>query len=129
VAKVKIFKAHGDISGEVGVDKELVRLAKKYKGKMMTLDYNLNKVAKAVNVKVLNLNELSNAIRHNAIPGEKIKIKIVQKGRGKNQGVGYLDDGTMVVVAGAQDKVDKKLTVTVDKVIQTEAGKMVFCKL
>lgn len=129
VTKVKVFKVFGDISKDDGVDKELLRLAKKYQGRLMTMDFNLNKVAKAGNVKVLNLNELATAIRHNAIPGEKIKIKIVQKGRGKNQGVGYLDDGTMVVVAGAKDKVDKKLAVTVTKVIQTEAGKMVFCEL
>lgn len=127
--KVKIFKGHGEITKENGVDKELVRLAKKYKGKLMTMDFNLNKVAKASNVKVLNVNELANVVKHSAIPGEKLKIKIVQEGKEKKQGVGYLDDGTMVVVEGARNKVGKKLTVTVSKVIQTEAGKMVFCEM
>ncbi len=126
VGKVNIHTAPGDISQEQGVDKELVRLAKKYRGRLMTMDFNLNKVAKANGIKVLNLNELVNAVKHSAIPGEKIKIKIVQEGKESGQGVGYLDDGTMIVVSGANEKIGKTLTVTVNKVIQTDAGKMVF---
>lgn len=129
VAKVKIFQAQGSISKDDGVDKELVRLAKKYKGKLMTMDFNLNKVAKTTNIKVLNINELANAVKFSVIPGEKIKVKIVQEGKEKKQGLGYMADGTMIVVEDAKDKVDKRLTVTVSKVIQTDAGKMVFCKL
>lgn len=129
VAKVKIFQAQGSISKEDGVDNELVRLAKKYRGKLMTMDFNLNKVAKTANIKVLNINELANAVKFSVIPGEKIKIKIVQEGKEKKQGLGYLEDGTMIVVEEAKDKVGQKLTVTVSKVIQTDAGKMVFCKI
>ena len=128
VGNVKVHEAPGDISKVDGVDKELVRLAKKYDARLMTMDFNLNKVAKVAGVKVLNLNELVNAVKYAAVPGEKIKIKIVQVGKEPNQGVGYLEDGTMVVVAGAQDKVGKMLMVTVSKVIQTDAGKMVFCE-
>src|SRR3989344_4276324 len=128
VGSIKVHEAPGDISKEDGVDKELVRLAKKYDARLMTMDFNLNKVAKVSGVKVLNLNELVNAVKYAAVPGEKIRIKIVQAGKEPNQGVGYLADGTMVVVAGAQNKVGKTLMVTVSKVIQTDAGKMVFCE-
>lgn len=129
VAKVKIYSAPGDITKEEGVDKELVRLAKKYNGKLMTMDYNLNKVAKATNITVLNINELANAIKFPAIPGEKLKVKIVQAGKERKQGIAYMEDGTMIVVEGAKDKVGKRMTVTVTKIIQTDAGKMVFCEL
>ncbi|MBT7349815.1 hypothetical protein HN803_03395 [candidate division WWE3 bacterium] len=129
VTKVKIYSAPGDITKDEGVDKELVRLAKKYKGKLMTLDYNLNKVAKTANVTVLNVNELANAIKFPAIPGEKLKVKIVKAGKERKQGLAYMEDGTMLVVEGAKDKVGKRLTVTVSKIIQTDAGKMVFCEL
>jgi uncharacterized protein YacL len=124
-----VFKSNGDVSKKDGVDKELVRLAKKYKMKLMTLDYNLNKVAKAGGVEALNINELANALKTNVLPGEKLKVKIVQKGKEKGQGVGYLDDGTMIVVVGAEDKQGKNITATVSRIIQTDAGKMVFCEL
>lgn len=126
---VRSFKAEGDISKDVGVDKELIRLAKKYKMKIMTLDFNLNKVAKAEGVDVLNVNELVNAVKTNVLPGEKMKVKIVQLGKEEGQGVGYLDDGTMIVVEGAAKKKGKKITATVTRIIQTDAGKMIFCEL
>lgn len=129
VTKVKIYSAPGDISKEDGVDLELVRLAKKYKGKLMTMDFNLNKVANASNIKVLNINELANAVKFTAIPGDKLKVKIVQKGKERKQGIAYMPDGTMIVVEGAKEMVGKKLTVTISKVIQTDAGKMVFAEL
>lgn len=126
--KVRVFKDPDDVSKKEGVDKELLRLAKKYKMKIMTVDFNLNKVAKASGIDVLNVNELANAVKTNVIPGEKLKIKIVQSGKEKSQGVGYLDDGTMVVVEKGADLIGKKTSVLVSRIIQTEAGKMIFCE-
>ena len=130
VTSVRIFKDFDGASKENnGVDKELVRLAKKYKMKIMTLDFNLNKVARAEGVKVLNINSLANSLKTSVLPGETMKVKIVQKGKEAGQGVGYLPDGTMIVVEGAEDKKGKVLVVTVSRVIQTDAGKMVFCTM
>lgn len=128
--KVRIYESDNDEDNKnnEGADKELVRIAKKYNMRLVTLDYNLNKVAKAKNVDVLNINELANALKTNVIPGEKLKIKIVQEGKEEEQGVGYLDDGTMVVVKGAKKKKGKTINVEVSKVIQTDAGKMIFCE-
>jgi len=109
-----------------GVDKQLVKLSKKYNAKLMTLDFNLNKLATVSGVKVLNLNELVNAVKAVVLPGEKLKIKIVQKGKEKEQGVGYLPDGTMVVVEGAKGKENEEVEAEITRVIQTQAGKMVF---
>ena len=109
-----------------GVDKQLVKLSKKYNAKLMTLDFNLNKLATVSGVSVLNLNELVNAVKAVVLPGEKLKIKIIQKGKEKEQGVGYLPDGTMVVVEGAKDKENEEVEAEITRVIQTQAGKMVF---
>ena len=109
-----------------GVDKQLVKLSRKYNAKLMTLDFNLNKLATVSGVSVLNLNELVNAVKAVVLPGEKLKIKIVQKGKEKEQGVGYLRDGTMVVVEGAKDKENEEVEAEITRVIQTQAGKMVF---
>jgi len=109
-----------------GVDKQLVKLSRKYNAKLMTLDFNLNKLATVSGVSVLNLNELVNAVKAVVLPGEKLKIKIVQKGKEKEQGVGYLPDGTMVVVEGAKDKENEEVEAEITRVIQTQAGKMVF---
>ena len=109
-----------------GVDKQLVKLSRKYNAKLMTLDFNLNKLATVSGVSVLNLNELVNAVKAVVLPGEKLKIKIVQKGKEKEQGVGYLPDGTMVVVEGAKNKENEEVEAEITRVIQTQAGKMVF---
>lgn len=109
-------------------DDKLLSLAKKYNGLLCTTDYNLNKVATVEGVRVLNVNELSNAVRPAVLPGEKREIKIVQKGSNRDQGVGYLDDGTMVVVAGGGSLVGKTMTVEVTRMLQTEAGKMLFAQ-
>lgn len=127
--KVVIFKLANHANGENGVDKELVRLGKRFKLKLMTLDFNLNKVAAAADLKVLNVNELANSVKVVVLPGESLRVKIVQKGKEEGQGVGYFDDGTMIVVDGASDKVGREIEVTVSRVIQTSAGKMVFCSL
>jgi uncharacterized protein YacL len=108
------------------VDEKLIRIAKKTGASIMTVDYNLNKVAKIQKVKVLNVNELANSLRMVLIPGEEIEVEIVQEGKSKSQGVGFLPDGTMIVVEDAKDKVGQKLKVKVAKSFQTEAGRMIF---
>jgi len=107
-------------------DDKLIHLAKKLEAYLYTTDYNLSKVAAIEAVGVLNINELSQALRPIALPGESLKIKIVQKGSNPNQGVGYLDDGTMIVVEGAARHAGKIVEVTVTRMHQTVAGKMVF---
>lgn len=111
------------------VDDKLVLLARKLDADLYTADYNLNKVATIEGVRVLNINELAQAMRPVALPGETKKIKIVQKGSGKNQGVGYLEDGTMVVVENAIRKVGVTVEVEVSRYHQTESGKMLFAAL
>jgi len=107
-------------------DDKLIHLAKKLEAYLYTTDYNLSKVAAIEGVGVLNVNELSQAIRPIALPGETLKIKIVQKGSNPNQGVGYLDDGTMIVVEQGARYTGKIVDVTVTRMHQTVAGKMVF---
>lgn len=124
-AKVEIFN-EPKISADV--DKSLISLAKKYKLKLMTLDFNLNKVASVANVTVLNINELSNALRPVLLPGETLKLKVVEKGKEEDQGVGYLDDGTMIIIAGAAMSVGKQVPIRVKKIIQSPAGKMIFAE-
>lgn len=111
------------------VDDKLVALAKKIGGDLYTTDYNLNKVASIEGVSVLNVNELAGKLRPIAIPGETKSVKIIQKGSNKNQGVGYLEDGTMVVVDGASKMIDKTLTVEISRIHQTDAGKMLFASI
>ena len=120
---------HGKKATSEGADKELIALAKAAKLKIMTLDFNLNKVAKVSSIKVLNINSLVEAIKPMFVPGDAVTVKIVQKGKGKGQGLGYLDDGTMLVVAGAEEKVGQEVAATVSKLLQSNAGKMVFCEL
>lgn len=111
------------------VDDQLIRLGKILKGKILTCDYNLNRVASVSGVGVLNVNELANALKTVAIPGEKLKLKLIHAGKDKTQGVGYLGDGTMVVVAEAVDKVGDGLEVEVTKVLQSPTGRMIFAKI
>lgn len=107
-------------------DDKLVALAKKLKAQLYTTDYNLGKVAAVEGVSVLNVNELAQSLRPISLPGETLKIKIVQKGSNPGQGVGYLDDGTMIVVENGVRHVGKVVPVTVTRMHQTMAGKMVF---
>ena len=111
-----------------GVDEKLLVLARKIRARIMTTDFNLNKVAKVKGVHVLNLNELTNAVKSKVLPGEDLEIDIKAVGKSKDQGVGYLEDGTMVVVEGGASMRGKSLTVRVMKVLQTAAGRMVFSK-
>lgn len=129
-AKVHVTNvAEGTKANEDGVDKALVEYAKKYKMTLVTLDFNLNKVASVSGVKVININDLANALRMKLLPGEELEIKIVDEGQEKDQGVGYLEDGTMVVVAKGRNHRDSKVTVRVKKSIQGSAGRMFFAEL
>jgi uncharacterized protein YacL len=107
-------------------DDKLLVLTKKRKGQLYTTDYNLAKVAAVENVPVLNVNELAHSLRPVTLPGETLSIKIIQKGTNRDQGVGYLDDGTMIVVDGGARLVGRTVPVTVSRMHQTVAGKMVF---
>jgi len=114
---------------EEEVDKILIEYAKDKKVRLMTLDFNLNKVGKISGIKVLNLNDLVNALKTVLLPGEEFGVKVLQKGREKEQGIGYLPDGTMVVIENATEKVGEEVRVRVLKVIQSSAGKIVFSEI
>ncbi len=111
------------------VDMKLVELAKHLNGKLVTGDFNLNKVAKVHNVEVINLNEIANALRPQFLPGEAFQLRIVKIGEGQDQGIGYLDDGTMVVVEGGRDRIGKTSGVIVTSNLQTQGGRMIFAKI
>lgn len=110
------------------VDLKLVLLAKHLDGKIVTNDYNLNKVAKLHEVDVINLNDLSNALKPVFLPGETLEVRVIKQGEEAGQGVGYLEDGTMVVIEGGRDHVNDHIIATVTSVLQTSAGRMVFGK-
>jgi len=110
------------------IDSRLIELAKDKEAKLLTVDYNLNEVAKVNGIDVLNINELSNAIKPLYLPGEKIEVKVVQKGKERNQGVGYLPDGTMIVVEEGLRFLGRKVNAIVSRIFQTEAGRMIFCR-
>ncbi len=108
------------------IDDKLVLLAKKVNARLYTTDFNLGKVAAVEGIKVLNINELVQSLRPISLPGETLTIKIIQKGSNQGQGVGYLEDGTMIVVDGAARHIGRAVPVTVTRMHQTMAGKMVF---
>ncbi len=108
------------------VDQKLVLLAKKLEGKVVTNDYNLNKVAKLHNVGVINLNDIANSLKPVFLPGESVDVRIVKAGEEAGQGVGYLEDGTMVVIEGGREHIGEQVYATVTSVLQTSAGRMVF---
>jgi len=110
------------------VDMKLIELAKMYEGKVVTNDFNLNKVAQLHGVDVLNINELANSLKPVVLPGEIMKVFILKEGKEYNQGVAYLDDGTMVVVDNARKMIGKTIDISVTSVLQTTAGKMIFGK-
>ena len=111
------------------VDAKLVQLAKDYNGYVVTNDFNLNKVASFQKVKTLNVNELAGAIKTVVLPGEKMRVEVVSRGKENDQGVGYLDDGTMIVVENGKHVIGKTVETTVTSVIQTNAGRMIFVRL
>jgi uncharacterized protein YacL len=118
-----------DIEGVREVDDKLVLLAKRLHCPIVTNDYNLNRVAELQGVRVLNINELANAVKALLLPGESLAVKVVQQGKEVGQGVGYLDDGTMVVVEDGKPYISQDVEVIVTKVLQTAAGRMLFARL
>lgn len=113
----------------VPVDDRILDLAQRIRGKVVTTDYNLNRVAKVLGVTVLNINELSNAVKTVVLPGESFRLHLLKEGKEKKQAVGYMPDGTLVVVEDGKDRVGEELDVVVERLLQTEAGKMVFVTL
>ena len=104
-------------------------MAKALSGKILTCDFNLNRVASVSGIAVLNINDLANAVKTVSLPGERLGIKIVHLGKDKLQGVGYLEDGTMVVVANSAEQIGQTVKIEITKNIQTPAGRMIFAKL
>ena len=108
------------------VDQKLIKVAKNQNAKILTVDYNLNKIAKIQKIDVLNINELTEAIKPVLIPGENIWVKIIQEGKEPDQGIGYLSDGTMIVVEGGNKYIGQEMECEVVRIFQTVAGKMIF---
>ena len=115
-----------DVEGTRQVDAKLVELARQLSCPIVTNDYNLNRVAGLQGITVLNVNELSNAVKAVVLPGETMPIRVIQEGKEVGQGIGYLDDGTMVVVENGRRYMDNEIEVSVTKVLQTNAGRMIF---
>ena len=128
VASLQIQIVEDDFPTVREVDMKLIELAKLYEGKIITNDFNLNKVAQLQGVEVLNINELANSLKPIVLPGETMKVFILKEGKEYNQGVAYLDDGTMVVVDNARKMIGKTIDISVTSVLQTTAGKMIFGK-
>ena len=126
---VEVRIINDDFDDVQGVDSKLVRLGRKINAKVVTNDYNLNKVAALQGVAVLNINDLANALKPARIPGEHMNVLIVKAGKEENQGVAYLDDGTMIVVEDGQKYIGSTVPVTVTSVLQTSAGRMIFVKI
>ncbi len=117
-----------DVEGSRGVDDKLVILARQLRAPVLTNDFNLNRVAELQGVTILNINELANAVKAVYLPGEMLNVRIIQEGRESGQGVGYLDDGTMVVVQEGDNHIGIEIDVVVTKVLQTAAGRMIFSR-
>jgi len=128
ITNVNVQIVEDDFPAVREVDLKLIELAKVYEGKIITNDFNLNKVAQLQGVEVLNINELANALKPIVLPGETMRVFILKEGKEFNQGVAYLDDGTMVVVDNARKLIGKNVDVAVTSVLQTTAGKMIFGK-
>jgi uncharacterized protein YacL len=129
MAHLEVEIADDDFANVADVDLKLIELAKRYDGKIVTNDYNLNKVASLQGIEILNVNQLANALKPVVLPGEIMRVFILREGKEYNQGVAYLDDGTMVVVDGARRMINKTVDITVTSVHQTTAGKMIFGRL
>lgn len=125
---IKVKISYIDYTDTREVDAKLVKLSRETGGKLITNDFNLNKVAELQGVEVLNLNSLTNALKPIVLPGEDIQIEVIKEGKDENQGIGYLEDGTMVVVENGRALLGKHITVNVTSIIQTAAGKMIFTK-
>lgn len=128
MAVVQVQIVEDDFPQVRAVDLKLIELAKLYDGKIVTNDFNLNKVAQLQGVQVLNVNELANSLKPAVLPGEIMRVFILKEGKEYNQGVAYLDDGTMVVVDNARKMISKTIDIAVTSVLQTTAGRMIFGK-
>jgi uncharacterized protein YacL len=117
-----------NVPSESEVDAKLVVLARQRSGVILTNDFNLNRVAELQGVRVMNINSLANAVKPAVLPGEELRVRVIQEGKEAGQGVGFLDDGTMIVVEGGARHIDKDLDVAVTRVLQTVAGRMIFAQ-
>ena len=117
-----------DAPGVAEVDAKLVELAKRRSRVVMTNDFNLNRVAELQGVRVMNINSLANAVKPAVLPGEELQVRVIQEGKEAGQGVGFLDDGTMIVVEGGARLIDRDVDVSVTRVLQTVAGRMIFAQ-
>ena len=115
-----------DVKDVIEVDSKLLTLAKNMRAQILTTDFNLNRVAEIRGVKVLNINELANALKPVALPGEEMTVRVIQEGKEPNQGIAFLDDGTMVVIDGGQRYINSHLDVSITRVLQTSAGRIIF---
>jgi uncharacterized protein YacL len=126
-ADIKILEVHvPNVAAETAVDAKLVAFAEHLDGRIMTNDYNLNKVAGLRGIDVININDLANALKPVVLPGEKMTVKVIRPGEEPGQGVGYLDDGTMVVTEHGREHIGTQVEITVTSVLQTSAGRMIF---
>ena len=125
---IKTTIADIDVEGVREVDEKLVMLGRQMDAPILTNDFNLNRVAELQGVNVLNINELANAVKSILLPGETLVVRVIQEGKESDQGVGYLDDGTMVVIENGKAFIGKEIEVAVTKVLQTAAGRMIFSK-
>jgi uncharacterized protein YacL len=127
--EVKVMETSRTDFKMMTVDQKVVALAKQVRGGVITNDFNLNKVASVQGIAVINLNDVANALKPRYIPGERLTIKVIKEGEGPGQGVGYLDDGTMVVCENSSNLLGKEISVVVTSVLQSSAGRMIFGKL
>ena len=129
-AEVTVYdtkKREGDARSTT-VDQRLVELAKELNGRIVTSDFNLNKVAGVQGVEVINLNDVASSLRPRYLPGDTLKVRIMREGEAPGQGVGYLDDGTMVVCEQTRDQIGKEVDVTVTSMLQSSSGRMIFAR-
>jgi uncharacterized protein YacL len=126
IMPVKIQDLEAD--GVREVDDKLVVLARQMHCPILTNDYNLNRIAELQGVTILNVNELANAVKSVMLPGENIGLRVIQEGKESGQGIGYMDDGTMVVIENGRELIGKEISVTVTKILQTAAGRMIFAR-
>jgi uncharacterized protein YacL len=127
--KRRVVIVERDFPGLTEVDGKLIRLAREMKGCILTTDYNLNKMASIQGVQVLNINELANALKPVVLPGESLGVRVLREGKEEDQGVAYLEDGTMVVIEGAGNRLGEDVEVEVTSVLQNPSGKMIFTRL
>ncbi|MHB1376535.1 MAG: PIN domain-containing protein [Candidatus Humimicrobiaceae bacterium] len=127
--KLNISIFEKDYASLDSVDSKLIALAKELDGDLVTSDFNLNKVARLKGINVLNINDLSNAVKMIILPGEKLNIEIIKEGKEKDQGVAYLDDGTMIVVEGGKNLLGRTIEIIITGILQTPAGRMIFSKI